>query len=69
MGAEQCNACGCFPGVFFYWSTSRGFPKDKLSELTTDKFQKQQIKTGTVQLKICYECAGKLGYGILKDKE
>ena len=61
----QCKVCGNNT-IFFVWSSTRGFPREKLIELVGKKQSKRWKKgilNGTIGVPVCFKCAAKLGYG------
>ena len=54
MGTIKCNICGCSPGPFFVWSSSRNFPREKL--LKKYKENKLKIKSILEGVPVCFKC-------------
>jgi len=60
MSIHRCQVCGKDPGVFFYWTTSRTFPRDKLISYLNIT-NKQTIRAiNNDGYKVCEECRRKL---------
>ena len=59
MGVHRCKKCGCDPGPFFIWSSSRDFDREKFIKSLDKKNMstKSEIKSG---VKICYACYQKV---------
>ena len=54
----RCNICGCNPGPFFVWSSSRNFPREQLiKKRIKDRLYVKNIMEGQV---VCYECFKRL---------
>lgn len=62
MGVHRCCRCGCDPGPFMIWSSSRNVDRDKLIGMLNrkDRNIKSELKRG---VEICYAC-----YEELKNK-
>jgi len=54
---NKCSICGCNPGPFFVWSSTRNFPREKLMSDVKDKHQVKMILEG---VPVCYACYDKL---------
>jgi len=56
MGIHKCYLCGCNPGPFFIWTTTRYFNVEKLMTLkrNTSKNFRNQIKYNGES--ICFDC-------------
>ncbi len=68
MSTHRCRVCHQDPGIFFFWSTTRYFPREKLGEILEkeNRFEARDVRLGRKAVKVCYACAKKLKYG-LKD--
>jgi len=68
MSIHQCCICDLEQRFFFYWTSSRYFPKNKcinfIKDLPNKHITFKDLKEGR---KVCYGCAGKLGYGVCKE--
>lgn len=65
---QQCYVCKHDVGVWFYWSSGRGFPRKSLLKSDMSKVERNFLTHGP-GVPVCYKCSGKLGYGCLKDEE
>lgn len=59
MGLEKCRVCGEICNIFFVWSSSRNFPRNKLFKVMdmTSKGEMKKIYDGE---RICLSCFNKL---------
>lgn len=64
--SETCCKCG-LRTIFFFWSSTRGFPREKLIDEFTQSYEKKAILSGRMGLPVCVRCAKKMGYP--KNKE
>ena len=58
MSKTKCGLCGCYPGPFYVWSSSRNFPRNKL--VKQHKKDRQYIKTLNEGIMVCYKCFNEL---------
>lgn len=63
--SETCCKCG-IRTIFFFWSSTRGFPRKKLIDQYTHGYEQKAILSGRLGLPVCYNCAKKMGYPISK---
>lgn len=62
--AKECRICGTNT-IFYYWSSTRNFPRKKLLEKIGKRFSKRRqsnILRGLEAVTVCYKCAKELGY-------
>lgn len=59
--SESCYKCG-IKTIFFFWSSTRGFPRKALIDSNTSEFEQKAILSGRLGLPVCYKCAKKMGY-------
>ena len=65
MTGHVCAICG-LDSLFFYWSSTRNFPRKGLVKLLdTPNETKTGIVKGLKSYPVCYKCSAKLGYGKL----
>lgn len=60
---KRCIICN-FKTMFYYWSTTKGFPISKLLNKlnNVNGYKENGIKSGRVGVPICYKCAKKIGF-------
>jgi len=59
MSLHRCCSCGCDPGCFFVWSSSRIFPREKL--LKKMKIRgKRAMRRFCDGEAVCFECRKEL---------
>jgi hypothetical protein len=56
-----CEECGK-ETIFFVWSSTKGFPREKLIHDNMADYIRKGILCGNIGLPICMHCATKLGY-------
>ena len=59
--SENCCKCGVRT-IFFFWSSTRGFPREKLIDQYTQEYERKAILSGRLGLPVCVNCAKKMGY-------
>jgi len=61
--SKRCIICN-FRTMFYYWSTTKGFPLDKLLNKlkNINGYKEKGIKTGRVGVPVCYKCSKELEF-------
>jgi len=60
MGVHKCYLCGCDPGPFFVWTTSRRFPRINLFKLRNIKTKAEMYNVSKEGYPVCPDCLNKL---------
>lgn len=56
MGIHRCSICGSDPGVFYIWTTSRNFPRQKMIETLKIESKAEKHEIAVDGKVVCLGC-------------